>query len=57
MAKTKPFDEHLAEYEQWFIDSHFVFQSELPAIQKVMPAKCNGIEIGVGSGICIHAGN
>jgi hypothetical protein len=57
MAKTNPFDEHLAEYEQWFIDSHFVFQSELPAIQKVMPAKCNGIEIGVGSGICIHAGN
>ncbi|MBN2275885.1 MAG: class I SAM-dependent methyltransferase [Bacteroidales bacterium] len=51
MAKTKPFDEHLAEYEQWFIDNRFVFQSELAAIQKVLPAKCNGVEIGVGSGI------
>jgi len=51
MAKTKPFDEHLAEYEQWFIDNHFVFQSELTAIQKVLPVKCNSIEIGVGSGI------
>jgi ubiquinone/menaquinone biosynthesis C-methylase UbiE len=51
MAKTKPFDEHLAEYDQWFINNHFVFQSELAAIQKVLPAKCNSVEIGVGSGI------
>lgn len=51
MAKTKPFNEHLAEYEQWFIDNHFVFQSELAAIQKVLPVKCNSVEIGAGSGI------
>lgn len=51
MAKTKPFDEHLAEYEQWFIDNYFVFQSELEAIQKVLPSIGKGVEIGVGSGI------
>ena len=51
MAKTKPFDEHLDEYEQWFIDNHFVFQSELAAIQKVLPSTGNGVEIGVGSGL------
>lgn len=51
MAKTKPFDEHLAEYEQWFTDNHFVFQSELTAIKKVIPVKCKGVEIGIGSGI------
>lgn len=51
MAKTKPFNEHLAEYEHWFIDNHFVFQSELAAIQKAVPVKCNGVEIGIGSGI------
>lgn len=51
MAKTKPFDEHLDEYEQWFIDNHFVFQSELTAIQKVLPSTGNGVEIGVGSGL------
>ena len=51
MAKTKAFDKHLAEYEQWFIDNHFVFQSELAALQKVMPERGNGVEIGVGSGI------
>ena len=51
MAKTKAFDGHLAEYDQWFIDNRFVFQSELAALQKVMPKKCDGVEIGVGSGI------
>ena len=51
MAKTEPFDEHLAEYEQWFIRNHFVFQSELAALRKVMPARGKGVEIGIGSGI------
>jgi SAM-dependent methyltransferase len=51
MAKTKPFDEHLSEYEQWFADNHFAFESELEAIRKVIPKKGKGIEIGIGSGI------
>ena len=51
MAKTKSFDEHLDEYEQWFIDNHIVFQSELKAIQKVLPESGKGTEIGVGSGV------
>ncbi|MBN2348417.1 MAG: class I SAM-dependent methyltransferase [Bacteroidales bacterium] len=51
MAKTKPFDEHLDEYEQWFINNHFVFQSELTALQKELPSTGKGVEIGVGSGL------
>jgi len=51
MAKTKPFDEHLSEYEQWFSENHYVFESELLAIRKLMPEKGKGIEIGIGSGI------
>jgi len=51
MAKTEVFDKHLAEYEQWFIDNNLVFQSELAAIQKLMPVNGNGVEIGTGSGI------
>ena len=50
-AKTKPFDEHLSEYEQWFSDNHYVFKSELEAIRKLMPRKGKGVEIGIGSGI------
>ena len=51
MPKTKPFDDHLEEYEKWFVDNHFVFQSELNAIKKVIPHGKRGIEIGIGSGI------
>ncbi|MBN2522851.1 MAG: class I SAM-dependent methyltransferase [Bacteroidales bacterium] len=51
MAKTKPFDEHLNEYEQWFSDNQYAFESELEAIRKVLPKKGKGIEIGIGSGV------
>ncbi len=51
MPKTKPFDNHLKEYEMWFVDNHFVFQSELNAIKKAIPYGKKGIEIGIGSGI------
>jgi ubiquinone/menaquinone biosynthesis C-methylase UbiE len=51
MAKTKPFDEHLEEYERWFVDNHSVFESELEAIRQLMPKTERGIEIGIGSGI------
>lgn len=49
MANTITLDEHLIEYDQWFIDNHFIFQSELAALQKVMPEKCKGVEIGTES--------
>jgi len=51
MAKTGPFNEHLAEYEQWFIDHSYVFRSELEAIREVLPRHGNGVEIGIGSGL------
>jgi SAM-dependent methyltransferase len=51
MAKIKPFNEHVSEYEQWFVDHYFVFQSELKALRKTIPEKGAGVEIGIGSGI------
>lgn len=51
MARTKPFNEHLDKYEKWFVDHHYVFQSELTAIQSVLPSGGTGMEIGIGSGI------
>ena len=50
MAKTKPFDEHVSKYEDWFEKNEFVFESELLAIRGQLPKSNNGIEIGVGSG-------
>jgi SAM-dependent methyltransferase len=55
MAKTKPFDNYLFEYEKWFEDYYFVFLSELEAIRSVLPAKGKGVEIGVGSGLFASA--
>lgn len=50
MAKTEPFEQHTAEYEEWFENNRFVFESELRAIRQHLPKKVRGIEIGVGSG-------
>jgi ubiquinone/menaquinone biosynthesis C-methylase UbiE len=50
LAKTKPFDEHIAEYEKWFTINKFANESELRAIKALLPKGENGIEIGVGSG-------
>ena len=51
MAKTEPFDKYLSQYEKWFLENHYVFESELLAIRKMLPEKGKGIEIGIGSGI------
>jgi len=51
MPKIKPFENHLKEYERWFVDNHYVFQSELNAVRKAIPLGKKGIEIGIGSGI------
>ncbi len=51
MAKTKAFDENVAQYEDWFVNNSWVFKSELEAIRKVLPPDSEGIEIGIGSGI------
>lgn len=46
------FDEHIAEYEEWFERYPFVFQSEVEAVREMLPEGDNlsGIEIGLGTG-------
>jgi hypothetical protein len=51
MAKTKAFDNHAAEYDNWFVINEFTFQSELIAVKKLLPQVDGVIEIGMGSGI------
>ena len=50
MAKIEPFDKHTSEYEAWFENNRFVYESELKAIKGQLPKKGEGIEVGVGSG-------
>lgn len=51
MSKSKVFDDNLLEYENWFVVNQWVYQSELKAVEKVIPKSNNGIEIGIGSGL------
>jgi ubiquinone/menaquinone biosynthesis C-methylase UbiE len=52
MAKTKPFDRYTTRYEQWFELNRYTYESEISAVQSLLPAPAgNGLEIGVGSGL------
>ena len=52
MIKTLPFNEHVAEYEEWYREYPFVFQSEVEAIRELLPAgnSIYGIEVALGTG-------
>lgn len=50
MARTEPFDKYLNEYEEWFFEHRFVYESELEAVRHFIPAGKKGIEIGIGTG-------
>jgi SAM-dependent methyltransferase len=52
MKKHLPFDEHVAEYESWFDEYPYVFQSEVEALREMLPEgdHLTGIEVGLGTG-------
>lgn len=50
MLKTVPFENHTEEYEEWFEKYKYAYDSEIAAIQDLLPALGIGIEIGVGTG-------
>ncbi len=54
MAKTAAFDRFTLQYEEWFERHRFAYISELKAIERVLPEKGEGIEIGVGTGRFAH---
>ncbi|MFZ6014410.1 MAG: class I SAM-dependent methyltransferase [Bacteroidota bacterium] len=52
MRKNLPFESHVAEYELWFKDHPFVFQSEVEALRGMLPIgdSLSGIEVALGTG-------
>jgi len=44
------FDNHVDKYDQWFDTHHWVFQSEVLALERLLPRRANAIEVGVGTG-------
>ena len=51
MPKTEPFEKYFDQYEDWFVQNHYTYQSELEAVRRHLPAGGRGLEIGVGSGL------
>lgn len=52
MIQTLPFNDHVAEYEEWFDKYPFVFQSEVEAIRDLLPIDdtIRGMEVALGTG-------
>ena len=50
MPIIEPFERYYVEYENWFEENRFAYQSELAAIKEFIPDHKRGIEIGIGSG-------
>jgi ubiquinone/menaquinone biosynthesis C-methylase UbiE len=52
MITTLPFNDHVAEYEEWFEKYPFVFQSEVEALRYFLPEGNNirGLEVAAGTG-------
>lgn len=50
MSKIKPFEKYTTQYENWFEENKYVYQSEIKAIEELLPNFNNGIEVGIGSG-------
>ncbi|SHJ19251.1 class I SAM-dependent methyltransferase [Parasporobacterium paucivorans] len=51
MQKDNPFNNEVAEYEEWFKTNDKLLSSELETVRPFIPAGGAGIEIGVGTGI------
>lgn len=51
MLKTQPFETHTAEYDEWFDNNKYAFESEVEALREALPVgDLHGIEVGLGTG-------
>lgn len=49
MPKADPFEELTERYDAWFEEYEAAYQSELAALDRLVPSSGKGLEIGVGS--------
>lgn len=50
MPVVQVFEQHAAEYDEWFDAHGAVYQAELAALRKFIPAAGSSLEVGVGTG-------
>ena len=49
--KIEPFEKYTNRYEGWFTENRFAYESELAAVEQMIPKEGAGVEIGVGSAL------
>lgn len=49
-SKINIFDKYAEEYDAWYDTNSWVYQSELKALEMLLPQGGKGVEIGVGTG-------
>ena len=47
---TDTFEAYAQEYDDWFVRHEVVYRAELAAVESLLPATGQGLEIGVGTG-------
>jgi SAM-dependent methyltransferase len=51
MSSDSPFEQNAEQYDAWYEQHPFVYQSEIEAIRMLLPVPGKGLEIGAGSGL------
>jgi len=46
----EPFNNFAEKYDRWYEKYHWVYQSEVFAVERLLPRRANAVEIGVGTG-------
>ena len=49
-SSVKIFNGAAEKYDQWYETHHWVYQSEILALERLLPRRVNALEIGVGTG-------
>jgi ubiquinone/menaquinone biosynthesis C-methylase UbiE len=50
MENIQVFEKYVKEYDEWYEENRFAYESEIQAIKKLIPKDGNGLEVGVGTG-------
>jgi hypothetical protein len=47
LTKIEPFEKYALEYDEWFENNRYVYESELRAVREQLPQKGEGTEEGI----------
>lgn len=48
--RSEPFEEHTERYDRWFEENENAYESEMEALNELIPDDTEGVSVGVGTG-------